>query len=94
MENNNEDGTKQKSVYPLEWVTYTINPSDYGSKYIEHRHVQSGLNIREYYAGMAMQALIFHYGNESGNANDCAKVAIEYADALIAELNKSEEGNE
>ena len=49
----------------------------------------SGLTKREHFAGLAMQGLIFHDGNE--DADECASYAIEYADALLKELEKSHE---
>ena len=43
-----------------------------------------GLTKREHFAGLAMQALLARYGNE--NADDCASYAVEYANALLKEL--------
>ena len=45
-----------------------------------------GLTKREHFAGLAMQALVSNYGNES--ADECALNAVEYADALLKELDK------
>jgi len=44
----------------------------------------SGLTKREYFAAKAMQAFVQH----TKNGKDAAKVAVEYADALLAELEK------
>lgn len=46
-----------------------------------------GMTKREYYAGLAMQAIIT--GGTKNNPSQIAKDAVWAADALIAELNKS-----
>ena len=44
-----------------------------------------GMTKREYFAGLAMQGQIAHYG--SANSEAVAKLAVKAADALIIELN-------
>lgn len=44
-----------------------------------------GLSKREYFAAMAMQGLLAHYGNDDSRIADWA---ISEADALLAELAK------
>ena len=45
----------------------------------------TGLTRRELFAAMAMQGLLAHFGAQSG---DGIKIAVDYADALLAELAK------
>lgn len=47
------------------------------------------LTLREYYAGLAMQALINNVDHSHLSWNGVASNAIRYADALIAELSSS-----
>jgi len=63
---------------------------------------EPGLTKREYFSALAMQQLIGKifghvYGHDvKGNCADaiqCAELAVKYADALINELNKTEETN-
>lgn len=46
------------------------------------------LTKREYFAGLALQSLISYYGNE--NEKEAAIYAIEFADALIKQLNQGD----
>lgn len=48
---------------------------------------QTGMSIRQYYAGLAMQALIGL--NRPGDPQEVAKAACLYADDLISELDKT-----
>jgi hypothetical protein len=50
----------------------------------------TGLTIRQHYAGLAMQGLCVSNSGVSEMANTCAEAAVKYADALIAQLNKTE----
>jgi hypothetical protein len=52
-------------------------------------HKMQGLTKREHFAGLAMQALLAHYGNE--DADECASYAVEYAQALLKALETSHE---
>jgi hypothetical protein len=45
-----------------------------------------GLTKLEHFAGLAMQAFIGQYYNDG--ASGCASLAVEYADALLKELEK------
>ena len=45
-----------------------------------------GLTKREYFAAMAMQGLMSADVEASLHQNDCAKIAVAHADALLAEL--------
>ena len=47
-----------------------------------------GLTKREYFAGLAMQALLDHSWDQRKMDLDCAARAVKYADALLAELEK------
>jgi hypothetical protein len=51
------------------------------------------MTLREYYAGMAMVGLLSHDGPTVAYRDDLAIVAAQYADALIAELQR-EAGDE
>jgi len=44
---------------------------------------------REWLAGMALQGVIASFDKASGTPNAAAEEAVRYADALIAELNKT-----
>lgn len=49
-----------------------------------------GLTKREYFAAMAMQGYLASYGpNEPVNSESAAKKAVKLADALLTELEKS-----
>lgn len=69
-----------------------INPTAYWSERISEKGglVQGeGLTKREYFAAMAMQgALSSITGGDWASAINVAKRSVEYADALIEELNK------
>ena len=49
----------------------------------EHRH--HGMTLREHYAGLAMQGMLADQSLDE-SAEECAVVAVLFADALIAEL--------
>ena len=49
----------------------------------EHRH--HGMTLREHYAGLAMQGMLADQSLDE-SAEECAKVAVLFADALITEL--------
>jgi len=53
------------------------------------RHL--GLTKREYFAGLAMQALIPTYVEKVQELTNVAEASTDFADALLAELNKKEE---
>lgn len=50
----------------------------------------SGLTIREYFAALAMQGNLASCTEAFPKAETIAKMSVEYADALIEELNKAE----
>lgn len=52
----------------------------------QHNCIEYGLTKREYFAAMAMQALIHSHAHAE---NVCAENAVIYADALIKQLNES-----
>lgn len=51
-------------------------------------HVEIGLTKREYFAAMAMQGLMMGSGF-SYKPSDTANYAVDYADAILAELEKT-----
>lgn len=51
---------------------------------------QLGLTKREYFAGLAMQGLLSHHGKFGSLYEVYTKYAVIYADALLAELDKTE----
>jgi hypothetical protein len=72
------------------------NPNDSatGFAWSQEQQGTSGLTKREYFAAMAMQGLLarseFSWEQEIqfGHCVQCAKLAVQAADSLIAELNK------
>lgn len=52
----------------------------------------SGLTKREYFAAIApvRELVCLYYDQNYGSAEQYAKVAVQYSDALIAELNKEQ----
>lgn len=46
------------------------------------------ISLREHYAGMALQGMLANFAGDVVNAESLCKEAVEYADLLIAELNK------
>ena len=60
-----------------------IAPGDYNTTL--YNYINKGLTKREYFAAMAMQALIYHFGvRHDENVYESTKAA----DALMNELNK------
>ena len=49
--------------------------------------VHYGMNLREYYAGLALQGIL---ANEQAFTPSSAAEAVRYADALLEELSKTE----
>ena len=60
-------------------------PADYNT------HGEGGLTKREYFAALAMQALLSDSQLNGYTPQQYAEGAVEYADALIEELNKSKD---
>jgi hypothetical protein len=49
----------------------------------------SGMELRDYFAGKAMAAMVAHYGNEGDEpCETCARLAYEMADAMMLERSK------
>lgn len=48
---------------------------------------QAGMTLRQHYAGLAMQGMLADH-TLSASCEDFAREAVEFADALIAELEK------
>lgn len=72
--------TGNKQAMPLEY-------EEYNSVGLLCKRQEFGLTKREYFAAVAMQGLMVH-DDKSKQCKYLAAVAVEYADALIAELNK------
>ena len=53
-----------------------------------HRYTDGAFTKREYFAGLAMQGLSGHPGTGSWSAERTATVSVNYADALLKELDK------
>jgi len=52
---------------------------------------QAGLTKREYFAGLALQSYINNYfGGSERDTEHCVKMSVHMADALLAELKKTE----
>lgn len=71
---------RDEPAFPHEVITC------YESDIEKGRHLKSGLSKREYFAGLALQGLCQKYYDFNGVA---AKIAVQFADALLAELEKS-----
>jgi hypothetical protein len=56
---------------------------------------QAGLTKREYFAGLALQSYINNYfGGSERDTEHCVKMSVRMADALLAELEKTEKKSE
>lgn len=85
--------TGNESINPTTKMAYT-EMGDQTNPYNIHG-VFGGLTIRQYYAGMALQGIIQNYpSSRPFNVETIAAVALKQSDALIAELNKSENEKE
>lgn len=77
-----------KPVYPYQPLDGSGMP-----KFEAH----SGISLLEHYAGLAMQGLIAHNNREQTRGTPgvplIAKFSVEYARALIAELDRAQEQN-
>jgi hypothetical protein len=66
-----------------------------GNQTSQFSYFATGLTKREYFAGLAMQGIIGNskviYAMTSAAKTETARFAVELADALIEELNKSEQ---
>lgn len=74
-----------KPAFPMQVRTQWLNR--YGESAEDIEDVQ-GITKREYFAGLAMQGI---YANKEYNklgAKECAGLAVEAVDALLAELEK------
>jgi len=74
-----------ESAFPIVMVRHNLNG--------EARHFldENGLTKREYFAGLAMQGILA-YGHDADSNMDpafTARDAVGFADALLAELEKS-----
>ena len=68
-----------------------VNTYDYYSEKLKQNRVNTGITLREYYAGLAMQGMLADPNttyNES--VYDTVKFAVEAADALLEELIKQD----
>lgn len=73
---NQLDGNE--SVYPLQ------HPND--NTFFN----DSGITLRQYYAGLAMQGLLASYGNhDTSDFTEIASDSVYMADVIIEELNKT-----
>lgn len=53
------------------------------------REMELGLTKREYFAGLAMQGTLATYQLVIPVRSDIARIAVQFADALLAELEKA-----
>ena len=58
----------------------------------EQDYLNDGMTLHQHFAGLAMQALLASHG--LSDRDQFAKFSIEYADALIAQLNQQKEPND
>lgn len=77
----------KKANEPVNPIIGSIGHEDYGGKPVYM--IDNGLKKREYFAGLAMQGILASDEvSEFLAADKVAKKAVEYADALLAELDK------
>lgn len=67
-----------------------LDRGDYETSSASHESLRIGLSRRSWFAGLAMEGILASDIEQQAGAPETAKVAVEYADALIAELNKME----
>ena len=66
-------------------------PKKRGAGVVEAWTYPTGLTKRELFAAMAMHGFAMQYSSYArGEASECAKNAVEFADALLKELSKRE----
>ena len=71
-------------VFPAPYVTQGLD-----NAYPYERSEEEGLTKREYFASVALQGMLAYSGEEAaGGPEIFARDAVEYADALIKQLNK------
>lgn len=79
---------KNKPIYPTpvaggDHSVVTAHQADDLNNY------ESGMTLREHYAGLAMQGLLASQSETYGASKEStARIAVEHADALLTELNK------
>jgi hypothetical protein len=76
---------KTKSSDPCDWSQFIKPMTSFDGTH--HEGVFPGLTKREYFAALALQGLTAHLGRNTG----LALAAVQYADALIAELNRGKD---
>ena len=64
-----------------------MNLADEPAFPVPGRADRQGMTLREHYAGLAMQGMLADQSIDE-SAEECAAVAVLFADALIAELEK------
>lgn len=85
-----------------EYGNQSVNTFDYvevrnlGGAYDKTPKKHVGMTLRQHYAGLAMQGLmsnpeIMAEGNELGTTDIISKMAVQYSDALIAQLNQQDQ---
>ena len=76
-------------AFPCEWVEVKPNTisSSYLSNYQEIVHKESGMDLRDWFAGLAMEGIIF----ESLCPEQIAKFAYEMADEMMKAREKKDE---
>lgn len=65
-------------------------PKEWRDKVLELATSAKGLTKREWYAGLAMNGAMSAMSRATGTAAEVAHIAVVFADALIAELTKTE----
>jgi len=74
---------------PNEPITPVASPNHDGNGGVFYRSDYNGLTKREHFAGLAMQGLIANaISGHLGNSSEGVTLAIQWADDLIAELNR------
>ena len=75
---------KNKPVHPMQWR----KEGHYGETWYDE---QFGITLRQHYAGLAMAGQVASGDFKDPSCAGIAKWSVAYADALIAELEKTEQ---
>ncbi len=77
-------------INPVVYETMHENQQNGDVTIVTTRSSSDGLTKREYFAGLAMQALLSSSYCSASEKNACAIKALKHADTLLAELEKGE----
>ena len=72
-------------AFPLDWIEVKQNTtgSSHFSNYEEIKHTETGMDLRDYFAAMAMQGMLSENSGIRYSTPDLAKFAYEISDAML-----------